>query len=110
MKRKTHDFILRRKQMLSSYFFARKYCETNDWEDSDAITLLMSQIATSKVNNTKSTDRGVIYILKGYLRHYTRKIKNLLMHKKNMCGKIKNKTGRVNETHVRIESDTTYRT
>lgn len=26
-----------------------------------------------KVNNTKSTDRGAIYILKGYLRHYTRK-------------------------------------
>lgn len=38
------------------------------------------------------------------------KIKNLLMHKKNMCGKIKNETGRVNETHVRMESDTTYRT
>ena len=63
-----------------------------------------------KVNNTKSTDSGAIYILKGYLSHYTRKIKNLLMHKKNMCGKIKNKIGRVNETHVRIESDTTYRT
>ncbi len=26
-----------------------------------------------KVNNTKSTDSGTIYILEGYLRHYTRK-------------------------------------
>ena len=46
------------------------------YQKADCSTMLYTfEVANCdiKVNNTKSTDSGAIYILKGYLRHYTRK-------------------------------------